>query len=83
MIKALNIYILLELGVLVLLLIISLVFWDKRYRKNHGASIPAGFVKTEEITVDPGNGKRLRVYYNPDTGERFYHEEDKAGHTPE
>jgi len=33
------------------------------------------FEKTEEVTVDPNNGKRFRVYYNPNTGERFYHEE--------
>ena len=56
--------------------IISLLFWDKRYRKNHGLSIPAGFERTEEITVDPRDGKKFQVYYNSSTGERFYHEED-------
>lgn len=55
--------------------VISLILWDKRYLKNHGSNIPAGFEKTEEISIDPSNGKKFRVYYNPNTGERFYHEE--------
>ena len=67
-------YILLQLG-LVVFAVISLLIWDKRYRKNHGSNVPAGFEKTEEVTIDPNNGKRFRVYYNPKTGVRFYHEE--------
>ena len=67
-------YILLQLG-LVVFAVISLLIWDKRYRKNHGLNIPEGFEKTEEITIDPSDGRRLRVYYNNITGERFYHEE--------
>ena len=55
--------------------VISLILWDKRYLKNHGLNIPTGFEKTEEISIDPSNGKKFRVYYNPKTGERFYHEE--------
>lgn len=54
---------------------ISIIFLDRRYRKNHGKNIPEGFEKTEEINIDPRNGKKLRVYYNPNTGDRFYHEE--------
>ena len=73
---ALGFYILIQLGVLILASI-SLVIWDKRYGKNHGSNVPGGFEKTIEVTVDPNNGTRLRVYYNPSTGERFYHKEDR------
>ncbi|MFL0195307.1 hypothetical protein ACJDU8_06965 [Clostridium sp. WILCCON 0269] len=69
-----GIYVFVEVG-FIIFAVISLVFWDRRYRKNHGLNIPPGFKKTEEITIDPNNNKRFRVYYNPNTGERFYHEE--------
>jgi hypothetical protein len=67
-------YILIQLGILAFA-VLSFLIWDKRYRKNHGLKIPNGFEKTEEVTIDPNDGKRFRVYYNPKTGERFYHEE--------
>jgi hypothetical protein len=69
------IYVIIEVAAIIFI-VGSLVFWDKRYRKNHGAIIPAGFEKTEEVNIDPRSGKKLRVYYNPNTGERFYHEEN-------
>jgi hypothetical protein len=69
-----GIYILIELGIVIFAVITYLV-WDKRYRNNHGSGIPTGFERTEEITIDPSDGRRFRVYYNSRTGERFYHEE--------
>lgn len=48
---------------------------DKRLKASHGKRIPHGYVKTEEVMLDPSSGKRLTVYYNPETGSRFYHEE--------
>ena len=69
------IYIIVEVGIL-LFAVATYIFWDKRYKKNHGTSIPKGFQRTEEVTIDPNTDKKLRVYYNPATGERFYHEED-------
>jgi len=72
--KFVSFYTLIQICI-VIFAIISYVILDKRYRKNHGSDVPAGFEKTDEITIDPNNGKRMRVYYNPDTGERFYHEE--------
>lgn len=71
-------YLLIQLCI-VIFAIISILIWDKRYRKNHGIKVPMGFEKTEEVTIDPNNGKRFRVYYNPNTGERFYHEERSDG----
>ena len=67
-----NLIVFLGIGVLI---VISLLFWNSRYRNNHGRDIPYGFERTEEVTVDPIDGKKYRVYYNAKTGERFYHEE--------
>jgi len=72
--KIVSLYILAQICI-VILAIIAFVIWDKRYRKNHGLNIPEGFEKTQEITIDPSDGRKLRVYYNVRTGERFYHEE--------
>ena len=69
--KALNYFFIIELGILLVVLVVS-IFWDKRYRKNHGSNIPAGFNETKEVIVDPKSGEKLKVYYNPTTGERFY-----------
>jgi len=69
------IYAIIKLFIFIAILILSYMIWDKRYRNNQGYSIPEGFEKTDEITIDPNDGKRLRVYYNENTGERFYHEE--------
>ena len=74
MLKIVYFYIIIEISI-VILAIIGFVFLDKRYRKNHGLDVPEGFEKTNEVTIDPSNGRRLRVYYNSKTGERFYHEE--------
>jgi len=63
-------------GVVLIVVIISLAFIDKRYRKNHGIAIPKGYERTEEVTIDPQTNKRLRVYYNQKTGERFYRDEE-------
>jgi len=60
----------------IILALLSYFVWDRRYRKNQGSDIPKGFEKTDELTIDPGSGKKLRVYYNSRTGERFYHEEE-------
>ena len=67
-------YILVEICI-VIFAVMGYVIWDKRYRKNHGSDVPKGFERTEEITIDPSDGRKLRVYYNSRTGERFYHEE--------
>jgi hypothetical protein len=60
---------------MIIFAIVAYIVWDKRYRKNNGADVPTGFERTEEVTLDPTDGRILRVYYNKRTGERFYHEE--------
>ncbi|AGF54388.1 MULTISPECIES: hypothetical protein [Clostridium] len=78
MYKMFDIYVLVEVGI-VIFAVVSFVFLDKRYKKNHGSKVPNGFKRTEEVTIDPTTNKRLRVYYNSATGERFYHEEEDEG----
>jgi len=65
--------ILIYVGIIVIALL-SWFIWDKRYRNNHGAEIPKGYVITPEVFIDPVSGKELKVYYDPQTGDRFYHE---------
>jgi hypothetical protein len=60
--------------VLIVLAILSWLYYDKRYKKSE-AKVPLGYIWTEEISIDPSTGKKERVYYNPDTGDRFYKEE--------
>jgi len=45
--------------------------WDRygRNRKIDGGSAQP----TDEVFTDPASGKRMRVWYNPATGEREYH----------
>lgn len=75
--KFVNAYIIFEIVIILAVICIAVisVFLSKRYLKNHGTSIPPGFEKTEEVTIDPKDGKKRRVYYNNRTGERFYKEE--------
>lgn len=53
----------------------SWFIWDRRFKTKHGQQVPEGFIRTNEISIDPTTNKRLVVYYNPDTGERYYKEE--------
>ncbi|MCD1259337.1 HD family phosphohydrolase [Paenibacillus athensensis] len=59
----------------IVLLVLSWVVYDKRYKSRDGgnASKPSnGFVETTEVFLDPKDGLRYRVYYNPRTGDREY-----------
>lgn len=56
------------------LAVLSWLYYDKRYKKNE-TKVPSGYIWTEEISIDPTTGKKERVYYNPETGDRFYKEE--------
>ncbi|MDQ7094635.1 hypothetical protein REC12_13645 [Desulfosporosinus sp. PR] len=70
---ALGIYLLIDAGIIIIA-IFSWLIWDKRYRKNQGTSIPQGYVATDEVFIDPVDGKKYKVYYEPTTGDRFYQE---------
>ena len=64
-----------QLIIVIILIILSWVIYDRRFKKKHGKEVPKGFVRTNEISIDPTTGKKLVVYFNSETGERFYKEE--------
>ncbi len=61
--------------ILLILAIGSWFIWDRRFKTKHGQKVPEGFVRTNEVSIDPTTNKRLVVYFNEETGERFYREE--------
>ncbi|HHY21354.1 MAG TPA: hypothetical protein GX525_05595 [Bacilli bacterium] len=65
----------LQLIIVLILIFGSWFVWDRRFKTKHGQNVPEGFVRTNEVTLDPTTKKKLVVYYNPKTGERFYKEE--------
>jgi heme/copper-type cytochrome/quinol oxidase subunit 2 len=60
--------------ILIILGILSWAYYDKRYKKSE-TKVPTGYIWTEEVSIDAVTGKKERVYYNPNTGDRFYKEE--------
>jgi hypothetical protein len=74
MILLISVYGIWIVGFLVLLLLGFLVY-DKRYKSRgpHDANIPPhGYLSTQEVFIDPKDGHKYRVFYNPRTGEREY-----------
>nr|WP_274362199.1 MULTISPECIES: hypothetical protein [unclassified Paenibacillus] len=68
-------YVLFQIAFLLTVLILS-KRKDRRYKANiPAATVPAGFVPTAEVQIDPVSGKKTRVYYNAKTGDRLYLEE--------
>jgi len=59
--------------VLVFVGIVSWKFYDKRIRNRKKA--PEGYLKTDEVFIDPTTNKTLRVYYNRENGARIHVEE--------
>lgn len=68
-------YYVLEIIILIVCILLGYFIYDKRFNRNHGEKVPNGFQSTEEVNIDPVTGEKTRVYYNPDTGERFYKKE--------
>ncbi|MFB7141421.1 hypothetical protein ACFCYN_17355 [Gottfriedia sp. NPDC056225] len=66
-------------GIQILIVLICLLLgyfvYDKRFNRNHGNQTPQGFQRTNEVNIDPVTGEKTRVYFNPDSGERFYKKE--------
>lgn len=65
----------LQLVIALILILGSWFIWDRRFKTKHGQNVPDGFVRTKEVSIDPTTNKRLVVYFNPETGERFYKKE--------
>jgi len=63
------------LAVVVLGIVIAVFGWD-RYRGNRKtAGTSGGSEPTSEVFNDPASGQRMRVWYDPATGEREYRAE--------
>ena len=58
------------IAVVVVGIVIALLGWD-RYRGGRKSADSAA-EPTTEVFIDPANGKRTRVWYNPETGRREY-----------
>jgi hypothetical protein len=61
------------LAVVVVGVVFALFGWD-RYRSGR-KSVSNNAEPTSEVFVDPVSGKRMRVWYNPRTGQREYRPE--------
>lgn len=59
----------------IIFILLGYFIYDKRVKRNHGEKVPKGFRMTEEVNIDPLTGEKTRIYYNVDTGERFYKKE--------
>ncbi len=55
-------------------IVIALFGWD-RYHGNRKAARNDNSQPTTEVFIDPETGRRMRVYYNPGTGQRDYRPE--------
>jgi hypothetical protein len=63
------------LVVVIVGIVIALFGWD-RYRGNRkGASNGGASQPTGEVFIDPETGRRMRVWYDPGTGQREYRPE--------
>lgn len=65
----------LQIVAVVVFILLGYFIYDKRFNRNHGDKVPNGFERTEEINIDPLTNEKTRIYYNSETGERFYKKE--------
>lgn len=71
-------YILLE--VLVAVAAVLFTLWGRKKRlQNKAHRPPRGFIKTAEVFIDPTTGIQQEVWFNPATGERYYHSTGRRG----
>jgi hypothetical protein len=61
------------LAVVVLGIVFAVFGWD-RYRGSR-KSVGSGSEPTSEVFIDPANGQKMRVWYDPKTGDREYRPE--------
>ncbi|MCL6442884.1 MAG: hypothetical protein K6T83_05400 [Alicyclobacillus sp.] len=70
-------YYAIELVIIAIAVAATLLLRRQRLKRNQ-ARPPAGFVKTDEVFIDPTTGIQQRVWYNPATGERYYETLEKS-----
>lgn len=67
-----------ELVVLVVVIagiVIALFGWDRYRGGRKGVSGSSAAHRTDEVFIDPDTGQRMRVWYDPTTGQREYRPE--------
>ncbi len=69
--KVLVAYFLAEL-VLVAVAVGATLWFRQRRQQQRQQGVPNGYVLTDEVFTDPTTGVVQRVWFNPETGERFY-----------
>jgi hypothetical protein len=67
-------------GLILLLGLLVVIFGWERYRPV--PSRPERHLPTTEVFIDPESGRRLRVYVDPASGERSYHQEEASPTLP-
>jgi hypothetical protein len=63
------------LAVVVVGVVIAIFGWDRYRGDRKGADAGTSSEPTSEVFVDPATGKRMRVWYDPETGDRQYRPE--------
>jgi hypothetical protein len=63
------------LAVVVLGIVIAIFGWDRYRGGDKSAGTGSGPEPTGEVFNDPNTGKRMRVWYDPATGDREYRAE--------
>lgn len=55
------------------ILVFQWTTWQRKKRLGTTlSSVPPGFIRTEEVNIDPTTGVHQRIWYHPQTGERYY-----------
>jgi hypothetical protein len=69
-----HIFLIVVIIVVIVGAVIAVFGWDRyRGKKNAGDSSTAQ--PTAEVFIDPDSGRRMRVWYDPKTGQRDYRPE--------
>jgi hypothetical protein len=63
------------LAIVVAGIVIALFGWDRYRGGRRKAGSDTASRPTDEVFVDPDSGRRMRVWYDPKTGQRDYRPE--------
>lgn len=58
--------------VVIVVLVFAYTRWKRVNRIGRRSHVPPGYERTPEVNVDPTTGARQQVWFNPQTGERYY-----------
>jgi len=71
MLKFIFTYYVLDFFVVVVAIVVT--WWGRKIRlRSKAKNPPKGFVKTDEVFVDPTTGIKQQVWFDPLTGKRHY-----------